>query len=187
MKIMIRSTEDKGEGRELGKSGEHHQEVLAVEVVECSPGKASLKASVALCWSRLSLESRAGDSGVPCREECSLGKLFSRSTQQIPAAPAIQMLSRNMKACYRWADMWWPQRPRSGRRRPWGWRRWSEEEVETAAVQLGSCWSSSACSPKSTLHCCPQSENGREKSHCLRSKKIIHSSHATLPITLSSQ
>lgn len=117
----------------------------------------------------------------------SLGKLLSHSTQQIPAAPAIQTLSRNRKACYRWADMWWLQRPRSGRRWPWGWRRWCEEEAGIAAVQLGSCWSSSACSPKSTLHCCPQSENSREKSYCLWSKKIIHSGHATLPITPSTQ
>lgn len=69
VKVIIRSTEDKGERRQLEKTREYHQEVLAAEGVECPQGKASAKASEASCWSRLSLKSREGDSGLPCREE----------------------------------------------------------------------------------------------------------------------
>lgn len=108
-------------------------------------------------WSNLALASRAGWPWTPLHGgACSLGKLFPLQLQ-ISAAPAIPCLSRNMKACYRWTGLWWPLWPGSGRREPLGRHRWSEGEAETMAAQLGSCWSSSACSPKSTRHCCPGS------------------------------
>lgn len=89
-----------------------------------------------------------------CGGKCSLSEFSSHSSQQISVAPAIPYLSRNMKACGRQIGLWWPLSPGLGRKGPWGRHRWSGRDVWMMALQMGSCWSGSACSPKSTRHWC---------------------------------
>lgn len=67
-----------------------------------------------------------------------------------------------MKACGRQIGLWWPLWPGLGRKGPWGRHRWSGRDVWMMALQMGSCWSGSACSPKSTRHWCSGPANSRQ-------------------------